>query len=372
MTEQPTRVVYVCPRCEEVISQDDLINVEGGRQFCCDDCYDNYYFCCDSCEEIYDNDNGDWFEEEEVMLCNSCYSRRTANSSIGSPIISKTFKECRDKRFYGVEIEAEEGDRQKLYSFVRGSGWGLTDDGSLGSTGVEVISPKMNGDEGFKQIRNMCSYLEKAGFEPTIKAGVHVHFDFTNNKEEDVKKVVAGYYQYDDFFMRMLPESRRYNHYCEKLRSKFIILPVYLYGALDGVYKGNELEKNDKYSSIRYASLNFHSWYYRGTLEVRTHSSTINPEKIINWIKIHQRFFNYCLDKKLSHWLNHKPTLKEWKSIIGPHLFAYYNKRVKEFQKSKKVNNNDLKCISNDIKRMKKILSRTRSRLELCEIFRQE
>jgi hypothetical protein len=41
--------------------------------------------------------------------------------------------------------------------------------------------------------------------------------------------------------------------------------------------------KRNKYSDVRYHALNLHSWVYRGTVECRLHTGSIEPRKIIAW-----------------------------------------------------------------------------------------
>ncbi|MEK6878653.1 MAG: amidoligase family protein, partial [Nanoarchaeota archaeon] len=46
----------------------------------------------------------------------------------------------------------------------------------------------------------------------------------------------------------------------------------------------------------RYSSFNFHSTFYRGTLEVRAHSATQNPQKILNWIELLLKVVDWSLN----------------------------------------------------------------------------
>lgn len=357
---------FTCPNCNEITEMDDGINVAGVRM--CEECFSEQYAFCENCSNTV-SINRATFIEDEGYYCPSCMLRHGLSLGVNSAagrthncpslkIEKTTYKINRFKRKFGVEIEAEQGDVLKLIDLVSLTRWNLTEDGSLDSTGVEAVSPVLQGDYGYKSIEMVCEAMTKAGFKATPAAGVHVHFDFTEEPEEEIKKIVAAYYQYDDFWFRMLPASRRNNYYCKKLDRYYENLPEQIFGRLDDIYCDKD-EKERKYCSLRYTTLNIHSYYYRGTLEVRSHSATLSAQKIINWIDMHQKFFNWAKSKPLRFWLNHKPSLKEWKEIMGIRLFAYYNDRVREFQNHKaRASNKDLKTIIKEKKRMKSVLSR--------------
>lgn len=50
--------------------------------------------------------------------------------------------------------------------------------------------------------------------------------------------------------------------------------------------------KRDKHGKDRYFGLNFNSHFFRGTIEFRYHSGTVNAKKILNWVK----FLHYAMD----------------------------------------------------------------------------
>jgi hypothetical protein len=54
-------------------------------------------------------------------------------------------------------------------------------------------------------------------------------------------------------------------------------------------------EKSGKYNNTRYGYVNFHSMFRSGTLEVRLHTGTANPIKIMNWANLHAKLIDFCL-----------------------------------------------------------------------------
>jgi len=330
-----------CFECSEVILIDDATRHEGDSY--CESCFNDLFTQCDGCNDTFHNSYVTYHDNDDCVYCEDCYPSENdednSHSDIGCTQNSKTF-------------------------------WGACYDGSLDDC-LEVMSPKMNGDVAFKSIQTMCETLSDCGFEATSRAGIHVHFDFTGHGEADIKKIVAAYYLYEELIERMLPVSRRTNSYCKRLKSNYPFIADNIVNKLDGIYCGRTGEKTSRYNSLRYANLNIHSWYYRGTLEVRSHSATLNPTKIQNWILIHHKFFEYALSKTLKYWILRKPSLKEFKGIIGQTLYNYYNQRVAQFAGTKKANNGR---ITSQLRKKGTILSNTttvddRATRQLLSVF---
>jgi len=84
---------------------------------------------------------------------------------------------------------------------------------------------------------------------------------------------------------------------------------------------------NDK----RYCWVNLHSIFYRGTLEIRSHSGTVNPSKIINWIMIHQRALEFIKSKSIEEIATMKITKKAFLGIFNKPLQNYIKRRWKTF-----------------------------------------
>jgi hypothetical protein len=53
-----------------------------------------------------------------------------------------------------------------------------------------------------------------------------------------------------------------------------------------------------KYNDLRYFGVNFHSIFYRGTLEIRYHCGTTNAQKILNWVSLHQQILDSVVTKE--------------------------------------------------------------------------
>lgn len=111
------------------------------------------------------------------------------------------------------------------------------------------------------------------------------------------------YLIFDDVFLSMLPCSRRDgNSYCMPLSTSFTRDEVVKCRTQDDFeklwYKDNSTErvqyhKRDHYDNSRYHNVNFHSLFNRhGTVEIRSHGATINPNKILLWTALHQHILD--------------------------------------------------------------------------------
>ena len=136
------------------------------------------------------------------------------------------------------------------------------------------------------------------------ECGLHIHIA-VSKRLRFVKKVYAFYSIFEDMFFRMLPKSRQGNQYCRKFSNIYDNITfnkikeckqalefqklLYASKSPSRIKAWKKCHHNDK----RYAWINFHSLFYRGTLEIRSHSGTINYTKIKNWLLIHLRVLNF-------------------------------------------------------------------------------
>jgi len=132
--------------------------------------------------------------------------------------------------------------------------------------------------------------------------GLHIHIE-TKPNTELLKKMYCFYSKFEGLFFAMLPKSRQDSSFCKKFNKldKYSYKDVLEVKDLRG-FKKLFYEKAGFYPRFNYdykkrrCWINFHSIFYRGTLEVRAHSGTINAKKIKNWIQMHLVIREY-LDK---------------------------------------------------------------------------
>ena len=107
-------------------------------------------------------------------------------------------------------------------------------------------------------------------------------------------------------------------------------IKYYLYGTKN--YNSIKQRQKSKYCSRRYSWINLHSLFHRGTLEIRSHSGTLNPTKIKNWLKIHLRVLSLIKNLNVDIINNLPDNETFFLSIFDDDLKKYIKSRWKEFE----------------------------------------
>lgn len=302
-------------------------------------------------------------------------------------------------RFVGCEMEVEGGNGCYVNDLLD-SRIGICHDGSLQS-GVEIITPPASLDKLHNLITRTTLELRQNDFVVNSRCGLHIHFDMSDlkNKYGKLSNILKTYYLVEPILFSILPPSRLASKYCTPL-SKFYKYEHFevssmeelehnwyrhaepfiealdkelrreLLGELQSKYgynysevfnKMSEVElrknyyriwrtswkkytndwKNSKYNRSRYVGVNFHSFFYRGTFEVRHHSGTLNATKILRWININLGIVDYAIrrfDKKELE-IFREGTLSEFKirkfcqiMHLGKNTSNYMVSRAKAFR----------------------------------------
>lgn len=127
-----------------------------------------------------------------------------------------------------------------------------------------------------------------------------------DNSLANLKSLLFVYSVFNDVFMAMLPKSRRNNVYCQNLALSFSPNQINSIGSHTELetawYKTKsivetESRKHNHYDDSRYYGVNLHSLFAKyGTVEIRSHSATLAPNKALYWVALHQEI----LDKIVS------------------------------------------------------------------------
>jgi len=265
-------------------------------------------------------------------------------------IPSKSFNKNKFRNYCGVEIECikkggelyfdEEDLKEHCFSQVR--------DGSLSSSGIEFISQPSQGDNLLKMIKRFTDELNEKKYYIDRSCGLHIHLEVPI-KLGLIKKMYIFYSKYEDLFFKMLPKSRQKSKYCERFRefddydwedvSKIRSLEDFKKLYYETNYYQSRTE--EKYADKRYCWINFHSLFYRGTLEVRAHSGTINHEKIANWLLIHLSIINFLDKTKMDKIVKMDATKGNFLKIFTLRIKKYIKLRWEKFPRGKEE---DLKC----------------------------
>lgn len=329
----------ICEICDKVSTR--LRKIEGKK--ICDSCFDDKTDTCEECGVRKFNNSLRYIHD--TIACCDCYdnlNRRFRCINIGQKKeYSKTFVKNPKISYCGVEIEClnDENDKNcfirkelKQFRFSQGT------DYSLSGGGVEFRSVPMNGDLLFDSIEAFGKALNKKSYKVDSSCGLHVHLE-VEQQLALLKKIYLFYLRFEDLFFDMLPKSRRSKGYCKRFRSYYNDSTDEIMGVktLDAFKEMlYETSCHQRYTrrhgyDKRYCWANLHSIFYRGTLEIRSHSGTINPSKIINWIMIHQEVLEFLKEKSIIEIGTMKVTKKAFLDIFPRPLQNYIKRRWKTF-----------------------------------------
>lgn len=118
-------------------------------------------------------------------------------------------------------------------------------------------------------------------------------------KDEDsrfvwLRNVLYFYTLYSNVMENMVSNSRKFgNMYCIPLASSYDVGDIAKCTNMSELkllwYKGRT-DTNNHYDDSRYHSVNLHAfWNRHGTVEIRSHGGTIDANKILLWVKLHQK-----------------------------------------------------------------------------------
>lgn len=147
-------------------------------------------------------------------------------------------------------------------------GWNAQADGSLGYMSgfraVEVVSPKLKGEDGLTQIIAVVDYLAGEGAVVNDQCGLHIHVDGRKLTVLHIERLIEDFRTFEKVFFALNGDKalRRYgNPYCKNSQMWF----------------GNMA--ND-----RYRSLNLRNWYHnrnKKTVEFRLFAGTLEAETVV-------------------------------------------------------------------------------------------
>lgn len=208
-------------------------------------------------------------------------------------------------RKFGVEIELtglnveaataalrEIGDDIRLsdrnnYRHTDNNVWKVVHDGSLDSyNSCEVVSPILEGDDGFEQIRKVCRKLVESGARVNRQCGLHVHLDAGDLNGHQIRQIFHRYARHEETIDSFMPRSRRgnANTFCMSLGGNLSSMSNNMRWVSENAYDVSGC------IGTRYLKVNLGAYHRHKTVEFRQHSGTVNASKIINWVKFLQQF----------------------------------------------------------------------------------
>jgi len=282
-----SRETTYCADCNERVNISEVRY--AGEYPICESCYDGNYFQCERCERHYPQD-----DYGEDGCCRYCLEEDKPSVC---PDNRRYYSRSRRDFPVGVEIEAEGGDYQGVYDDIANRGFGVQSDGSLSSDGIEIQVPASSGGDTLKLVKRACRSLEENGFDISRRCGLHVHIEYFS-RMKTIKRLLLMVYACEPVFYAINPRSRHENNFCQPLNRAFSVYEIMRTEAkdIDKLFyskKHHSLTnsqvmalKRAKWNECRYFGFNLHSLFYQRTVEFRYHAGTMEPKKIISWVKL--------------------------------------------------------------------------------------
>lgn len=360
----------VCEQCSDLRLMDTFRScaycVQSACNLCtayCSYCEVSYCSGDGACEEGHNSDHGDntiLYREPDTETREYCDGRQKKGSIITS------------SRKFGAEIELMCEDRREAGDISKElpQPFGISEDGSLAGEGegIEIQTPILALAKGEEAImRSMQIVNGKTSSYVNTSCGLHVHLDgrdIMSSSYHTLKRLFLFYFAFDCVLLAMLPKSRRNNRYCYALNT------VYQLEDLKAISSHADLErlwyqtydkyeikdrKHDKKDGSRYKGINLHPLISDNHLEIRYHSGTTNPRKILYWVALHQRILDRIAsgeisEAKILYAANDGKTIEDKIKLffmlldLPENLKRYVKERIKKFSVNEVVDEAELTC----------------------------
>lgn len=183
-----------------------------------------------------------------------------------------------------LEAHSIEVHNVRSYGRTTGSVWELKHDGSVGGHGIELASPKLRGEDGFRQLEAVCAALNEAGATVDRSCGVHVHHDMRNLEGHQIKRQVLAFVERQELVSQLVAPSRRTNGYCPQWSEAHIAM-----------LRQFSVDSHRALRDIAYigprGTINLQAYSRHGSVEIRYHGGSTNFRKLAAWVRFGQALF---------------------------------------------------------------------------------
>lgn len=275
---------FVCSQCVEVRPVRCMERVYGDVY--CRSCYEESFAQCDNCGSTCPT--GDIDDEG---LCRDCGRPRRQTHQPPGRIDPSAPLGYLAPVYLGFELE--------VIGSADDSPWAAVSDGSLSDGGREYVSRPVYGQQAIDSVRSMCAALRDGDCHVNVTCGYHLHIDASQADESRVARFVQIAKRLENWAFATQPKSRQTSNYCDKLPS------LAMSANRDNLeeiayFHGDPARKDQKYNAARYSWVNLHSWYFRGTIEIRCHAGTIVCAKVLNWAEVWSKVWHATESAALS------------------------------------------------------------------------
>ncbi len=322
--EQEAEPTFTCDNCGNDRPEVNANATDEGTRVC-DTCHSEDYGRCNECNDLrhYDNLHSD-DRDEGNFYCPSCYRNQHSVQYRSVTIPEEIAPSANGKivqvaRPFGIELEVRIDEKSDIVELSKElhQDIGVENDGSINGSGIEIQTPPLRGLNAERTIEGVCKQLDSFNGYVDSSCGYHLHVDCNdlesmsgNSQTSAVAGLWAFYIAYEDVIMSFLPPSRRKNTYCNPLRSDYHIKEILEAINMDRLEKIwyrartqimlNEAKREKKHGS-RYRGINLHTLFSARHIEIRYHSGTINPKKILEWANLHAMIVERAIGRGFSH-----------------------------------------------------------------------
>ena len=191
--------------------------------------------------------------------------------------------------FFGVEIETIAPTALTRQGLIVGGyhrpvqvpflpeGWKASYDCSIHTTrgymACEIVSPKLRGANGLKQIADVCEILTAKGFKVNSSTGVHVSVDFTGASNDEKQRLIQTVaFCEKGIYATTGTHRRERGIYCQSVHNY-------------GTRQDAAARIDSSYHGDRYHILNLTNLYNgQNRVEFRAFSGSLNAKKISGWV----------------------------------------------------------------------------------------
>ena len=224
---------------------------------------------------------------------------------------------------FGVEIEtvnitremAARAIQQVTGGYVNGSRciaddgriWQVVNDGSLNDVPAhlrsEVVTPILTYPDDVPILQQVIRSLRRSGAKINHQCGIHVHIDASILDTKAIVRLAKYVFKQEPLIYHSLGISHhRIKKYTKPVDASFIDklenkrnLNM---NQLNTLWYGSYNHSPNKYHSSRYAGLNLHSIFEKGTVEFRWFEGTLHAGKVKSYIQVCLLLVNKAINSR--------------------------------------------------------------------------
>jgi hypothetical protein len=221
----------------------------------------------------------------------------------------------------------------------------------------ELVSPILRGPSGLEECRTVLAGIARVGSIKVNKSmGFHVHVDVASVSRKGLICICQNFLKYEQVMDAFMPPSRRSNNYCKSNKN-----------AVRGATNKQRHEALAQCRTIkelcdimnpgpgeRYYKLNLQNLKTgrQNTIEFRQHSSSVSPEKVLNWIRFCVSFVTNSIRCQSPSAMGKNCVLSEQLDLLNQYVIkdrylgTFYTNRVKELRTRDREEEEDEACCS--------------------------